>query len=70
MLPSNTSRADATGENTMNVDADTIDNVPPQKVAAALDINLFADNSGFTAEELAEISMDPDAEDDDNEHTS
>ncbi|KAJ7663694.1 hypothetical protein B0H14DRAFT_3539859 [Mycena olivaceomarginata] len=65
-----TSPADATGENTMNVDADTIDDIPPQKVAAALDVDPFADNSGLTAEELAEISMDPDAEDDDDEHTS
>jgi hypothetical protein len=28
-----------------------------------LDLDPFADNSGLTAEELAEISMDPDAED-------
>jgi hypothetical protein len=50
----------------MNVDADTIDDVPSQKVAA-LDVDPFSDNSGLTAEELAEISMDPDADDDDDE---
>jgi hypothetical protein len=32
-----------------------------------LDLDPFADNSGLTAEELAEISLDPDAEDDDND---
>jgi hypothetical protein len=50
----------------MNVDADTINNVPSQKVTA-LDVDPFSDNSGLTAEELAEISMDPDADDDDDE---
>ncbi|KAJ7885146.1 hypothetical protein B0H14DRAFT_2564089 [Mycena olivaceomarginata] len=32
-----------------------------------LDLDPFADNSGLTAEELAEISMDPDAEDEEND---
>ncbi|KAJ7716491.1 hypothetical protein B0H14DRAFT_3522254 [Mycena olivaceomarginata] len=63
----NTSRAGTTGKNTMDFDADTIDNIPSQIAAAGLDVDPFADNSGLTAEELAEISMDPDAEDDDED---
>jgi hypothetical protein len=55
----------------MDADMD-VNNSPPFTHSAAgekpdFDVDPFADGTGLTAEELAEISMDPDAEDDDDE---
>ncbi|KAJ7360902.1 hypothetical protein DFH08DRAFT_951538 [Mycena albidolilacea] len=40
--------------------------LPLRQTQPDLDLDPFADNSGLTAEELAEISMDPDMEDEEN----
>jgi hypothetical protein len=55
----------------MDADMD-INNSPPFMHSAAgekpdFDVDPFADGTGLTAEELAEISMDPDAEDNDDD---